>query len=331
MNGGAGKPPLSYSIPSFSQNGLDDCATVLQRLRGLGFRHVTFTPTFQVLADAPLNIDLGRTPDCAVIDAAVVLAHDMGFGVRMEPHLDYASTFSSGPYRWRRDLVFDPSHESTGYFDKVIIPQAAALAPGDELTLGSELDLSLTVFPHGWERMRTMGPQVLRRGHKINHDFFDGRVPDAVFDYLRALEYVSFSFYPRIGWRRGWTPNDIAAAFRRKAERLVEMLRARIAPSSTMTIGEFGLGSTDLNSPWKVAPETLTGPEPFQARRDYYLGFLQFCAASADLLGGNPVTFWTVGHFDFLGVLGFSSSPLFKDDSLIRAVIEYNSQGVEVT
>ncbi len=331
MNGGAGKPPLSYSIPSFSRDGLDDCATVLHRLRGLGFRHVTLTPAFQVLSDAPLHIDLGRTPDYAVIDAAVALAHDMGFGVRMEPHLDYESTFSGGPYRWRRDMVFDPSHESTGYFNKVIAPLAAALAPDDELTLGSELDLSLTVFPQGWERLRTMGAQILRRGHKINHDFFDARVPDAVFDYLRALEYVSFSFYPRIGWRRGWTPNDIAAAFRQKAERLVEMLRTRIAPSSTMTIGEFGLGSADLNSPWEVAAATLTGPEPLQARRDFYLGFLRFCAESPDLLGGNPVTFWTVGHFDFLGVLGSSSSPLFKDDSLIRAVIEYNSQGVEVT
>lgn len=331
MNGSAGKPPLSYSIPSFSRDGLDGCATALQRLRGLGFRHVTFTPAFQVVTDAPLHIDLGRTPDYAVFDAAVALAHDMGFCVRMEPRVDYASTFSGGPYRWRRDMVFDPAHASTGYFDKVIVPLTAALAPGDELTLGSELDLSLTAFPQGWERLRKIGSQILRRGHKVNHDFFDGCVPDAVFDYLRSLDYVSFSFYPRIGWRRGWTPTDIASAFRQKAERLVEVLRERIAPSSTMTIGEFGLGSADLHSPWKVAAETLTGPEPLQARRDYYLGFLKFCAASADLLGGNPAAFWTAGHFDFLGVLGFSSSPLFKDDSLIRAVIEYNSQGVEVT
>jgi hypothetical protein len=277
----AGRPPLSYSLPAFTRDGFRSAPEWLQSLRELGFRWVTLHPTFPVTPD----LRIGEGPAYA---EAFALARALGFQVRLEPHLDYEQTLTGGPYRWRRDMLVDPSGE---YFDRVLAP-AAELRP-DELTLGSELDHSAYEYPDRWaecmERLRGAGPAL---GHKLNHDWADQSgffARRRLRKYLDRLDYVAISFYPPGG---NWSLGD------------------------EYTVGEMGLGSNDINRPWHFDATTFHSPEDFTVRREFYLRLIEWLSART----GRAATFWTAGHFDVLGVM----HPEWRDESVVEAVRAYN-------
>jgi hypothetical protein len=272
---------LSYSLPGFHSAAYANARAWLERLRELGFRWVTFHPTHAVTP----GLEIGPGPD---VSDAVSVARTLGFRIRMEPHLDYVETLTGGPYRWRRDMLVDPAGE---YFDKVLAP-AAALGC-DELTIGSELDLSAFKMPDRWtEAAARLRPATSALGHKLNHDwadasgFFERRRLRA---YLATLDYTAISFYLPGG---NWS----------------------LEPE--YTIGECGLGSTDTNRPWHFDASTFRTPEDFAVRRDYYVRLLGWLA----MREGRAATFWTAGHFDVLGIM----NPEWRDDAIVEAVAAYN-------
>jgi hypothetical protein len=84
----------------------------------------------------------------------------------------------------------------------------------------------------------------------------------------------------------------------------------------SMTVGEFGLGSSDLARPWHFDAATFGNQEALTVRREYYLRLL-------DWLGqrhGRAACFWTSGHFDVLGIM----QPQWRDDVVVEAVRTYN-------
>jgi hypothetical protein len=192
------------------------------------------------------------------------------------------------------------------YFDLVVRPMAE-LKP-DRLTLGSELDVSVCRFTKQWiEVAARIGDLVT--GHKLNHDAF-GQAPRLQLgEYLRQLKYVAFSFYPAID-------------FEDAAGDLVRDLRAIAGTAPEFAIGEFGLGGTDTTKPWQFDGTPFQTPEHFAIRRDYYLRFLQWLAAQP--YTASPVTFWSAGRYDFLGVLEQDGAAGLRDDVLRDAVSEYN-------
>jgi hypothetical protein len=252
----AGRPPLAYSLPGFHPSAWAQAPYWLELLRQYGFTWVTLHPTYIVYD----GLRIGEGPDPAEL---VAIARSLGMRVRLEPHLDYESTLTGGPYRWRRDMLLDPCGE---YFAKVLAP-SAALEP-DELTLGSELDDSAAAFPEQWSvaAERLAG---LRRGHKLNHDWLAG---DRTVDYLKQLEYVALSWY---------VPD------------------LRPLPAGYV-IGEFGLGSADVTRPWHFDSSTFQTPESLAIRRLWYLERLAWLERT---VSPGAACFWTAGHFDVLGVM----------------------------
>lgn len=299
----AGRPPLAYSLPAFSHDGYRSAPLWLERLRSLGFEWVTFHPTFAVHHESPLRIEHG--PDLA---EPLQWARSLGFHVRLEPHLDWATTLNGGPYQWRRRMYLDPMRD---YFDRVLQP-LAALGP-DELTLGSELDVSAYEFAAAWaEAAERLSPSGVSLGHKLNHDWRTARASirrelnleragrglsprwllgfgRPLHAYLASLDYVAISFYPPGDW-------ELAPQF---------------------TIGEFGLGSTRLDHPWLCDAQSFHAPGAREIRRGYYLRFLNWIASRT----GRAACFWTAGHFDILGIM----HPDWRDEVLIEAVREYNA------
>lgn len=298
----AGRAPLSYSLPAFHPSGYDNVRRWLENLRELHFRWVTFHPTWLVYDESPLRI----RPDAPDVTAAVAIAREFGLRVQLEPHLDWERTLTGGPYKWRRSMHVDPAGD---YFDIVLAPMAA-LEP-DRLTLGSELDVSVNEFMDEWIQVaiEVAGrfPGVIV-GHKLNHDALPTR-RFTLGRYLRCLTYVAFSFYPAIEF-------DDAAGD------LVRELRYLAGPAPEFAIGEFGLGCTDVTRPWHFDALTFRTPEDFEVRRDYYFRFLEWLETQP--YTESPVTFWTAGHFDFLGVLEQPGLAAFRDDALRTAVTEYN-------
>ncbi|MEJ7608304.1 MAG: hypothetical protein WKF37_19060 [Bryobacteraceae bacterium] len=183
-------PPLSYSLPGFGPDGYRDAAVWLQRLGKLGFRRVTFHPTYAVHDDSELLIDGTSTP---VIGDAFATARELGFHITLEPHLDWAATLQGGPYEWRRRMRLRPAAQ---YLDDVLAP-LAALRP-DMLTLGSELDVSTLEFTREWASLLSRFPGIAL-GHKLNHDIFDGGDLPELREYVRQLDRIAFSFYPPDG------------------------------------------------------------------------------------------------------------------------------------
>jgi hypothetical protein len=149
-------------------------------LRGFGFRHVVFHPTWSVSDD----LRIGDGPSAA---EPVRTARSLGFRIRLEPHLDYRSSLNGGRYRWRRDMLINPIDE---YYTTILM-RTADLRP-DELTLGSELDFSTDVYAEEWELAADRLRGSFALGHKLNHDWL-GR--DAMLGYLRSLDYVALSWY----------------------------------------------------------------------------------------------------------------------------------------
>jgi len=293
-----GRPPLSYSLPAFHPSGYDDVRRWLENLLELEFRWVTLHPTWLVYDEIPPRI----RPDAPDVGAAMTIARELGFNVQLDPHLDWESTLTGGPYLWRRSMQVDPMGE---YFDIVLAPMSA-LTP-DRLTLGSELDVSVQEFTDRWIEAACQFPDITI-GHKLNHDALPTR-RFTLGSYLRNLNYVAFSFYPAIEFE------DAAGDLRRE-------LRTITGANTEFVIGEFGLGCTDITRPWRFDASTFRTPEDFELRRDYYLRFLEWL--NAQPYTQSPVTFWSAGHFDFLGVLDQPGLSVFRDETLREAVWEYN-------
>ena len=278
------RPSLAYSLPAFRPDGYRPAPQWLGTLRELGFRSVVLHPTYAVFED--LRIDVLAAPSIA---DAVGAARTLGMAVRLEPHLDWWPTLHGGSYEWRRSMRVDPQGE---YFDVVLGP-AAALAP-DELTIGSELDLSAYEFTSQWEATaERLRGGLSRIGHKVNHDVFASEWrPDKkrrLRRYLDNLDFKAMSFYPAGEWTlpEGWT------------------------------IGEFGLGSTDITRPWHFDASTFQTAEDFSIRQDWYLRFFEWLPVSGAI---GAAAFWTAGHFDVLGVM----HPEWRDDAVLEAVRAYN-------
>lgn len=265
----------------------------METLRGLQFRWVTLHPTYPV-TDA-LEPEIGPGPDTV---AAFVIAKELGFAVRIEPHLDFNSTV----YEWRRRMYVDPSK---AYLRDVLQP-LAALRP-DELTLGSELDASAYEFRDEWIAVRW---QLGIGGHKLNHDALGSgrasikdeinserakrglsrrwRLPD-IRPYLQELDYVALSWY-----QPDWRP--LPAGF---------------------VVGELGLGSTDISRPWHFDAATFRTAEDFAIRTRWYLEAIDWLQATDS---PRAACFWTAGHYDILGVM----NPEWRDDAVVEAVRAYN-------
>jgi hypothetical protein len=293
------RPPLSYSLPAFGPAGFADVRKWLDNLRELNFRWVTFHPTWLVYDEMPPRI----RPDAPDVYSGVKYARELGLNVQIDPHLDWETTLTGGPYDWRRRMRLDPAGP---YFDIVLQPMAA-LKP-DRLTLGSELDVSVYEFTGKWVEVAARF-EAIAIGHKLNHDVFERGNGKGLRDYLHRLDYVAFSFYPKI-------------EFEDAAGDLVRDLREIAGPAPEFVIGEFGLGCTDITKPWHFESSAFSTPEHFEVRRDYYLRFLEWAAAQP--YTASPITFWTAGHYDFLGVLEQPGLEAFRDDLLREAVSEYN-------
>ena len=198
-------PPLSYSFPSFCPEDYDHYRNVLEDLRSYGFRWITFTPAYQVKERADyLEIDTTKTPPFETIRAAVLYAVQLGFHVKLEPHLDWETTLRGRLSDWRRRIYLSPDSEPPGYARIVIEPlieilaEAARIDPSScfILTLGSEIDVSLLEFAEGtdgWsallarlQHLRAIcgldQPLRLAFGQKINHDTLEWG--DALWDSL---------------------------------------------------------------------------------------------------------------------------------------------------
>lgn len=206
------------------------------------------------------------------------------------------------------------------------------------------------------ERGRRSGPPLKREGLSAKID--------SVYRYLNNLDHVSVSFYPRMTFRkttghiadRSWWMEptcdahiqDVAVTFEEKLEQISQVLKEATGDDASLTIGEFGLGSTDVSHSYKVKPESFTNrrgvmeqPER-DLRRKYYLGFLNFLRSNPELFKArhtacfplNPVTFWTVSYFDFMDALNQKyrvrknddAAETFKDELLIEEVVKYNRE-----
>jgi hypothetical protein len=208
------------------------------------------------------GLRIGAGPPAA---ECVRIARSLGLRLRLEPHLDYESTLTGGPYRWRRDMLVAPVGE---YFTRVLEP-LAGLQP-DELTLGSELDDSARLFPDAWAAAAgLLRPAGIRLGHKLNHDWTGG---EDLVEYLKLLDYVALSWY---------VPD------------------LRPLPDGYV-IGELGLGSVHVTRPWHFDAGTFQTQDALAVRRRWYLeriGWLE------SVRSPGAACFWTAGHFDVLGVM----------------------------
>jgi hypothetical protein len=301
-------PPLSYSLPGYYPEAYDGAGTLLERLRELGFSWVTLHPTWRVEDGTPPRIVWESGPH--TLDA-IRAARDVGLRVRLEPHLDFVGG------DWRRRMYLKPDES---YLYQLLIPMAE-LEP-EELTLGSELDVSAYEFPEEWEyvidQIRPYGAEL---GHKFNHDAFDsdGEAVRTVLNeerrlrgmgkrkrlffgkrprsYIEKLDYLALSFY---------RPRPFATA--------AEELREQVG--MPFVIGEFGLGSPDESKPWEFGTPFST-PEHFALRREFYLDYLSWLGG---LQAHRAASFWTTAQYDILGLF----DDQWRDDALVEAVRAYN-------
>lgn len=266
---------------------------------------MTLHPTYAVSDGSPPRINSSTVSNVAEV---IEQARSLALQVRLEPHLDWTETLTGGPYEWRRRMFLDPSGE---YFETVLAP-LASLHP-DELTVGSELDVSAYEFAGQWSESaaRLRGLTRAAIGHKLNHDWYSARdavrreanierssrgLPerwpwgygDDLQRYLSELDFLAVSYYPSGEW-------NLPEAY---------------------TIGEFGLGSTDIARPWHFDATTFQTPADFAIRRNYYQRFLAWLATRT----GRAACFWTAGHFDILGIM----QPKWRDDAIVEAVRAYN-------
>jgi hypothetical protein len=175
------------------------------------------------------------------------------------------------------------------------------------------LDVSLNEFAGDWERLaETVRGRGSTWAPALGHNLNPGAKREPAREYIESLDWVSVSFYQKISAAR-----YIAPQLRRHAERVARGLHG-------FTIGEFGLGSSDLSRPWHCVAASLLVSGAMDVRRRYYTAFLRFLREAGDLVGDRPSAFWTVGHCDFLGALRFPGAEPFRDDQLRQAVADYN-------
>jgi hypothetical protein len=351
-------PPLSYSLPAFRPGDCRDHRIVIDDLVRLGFPCVTFTPTYLVYDETELRIDVSRGPAMDELRTAVAYAFDCRLQVRIEPHLDFESTLTGGAYDWRRRMYFSPLG---AYAGSIVYPLARMLeGTAGSLTLGSELDVSVADFAEDWLVLRRNLDPALSAGHKLNPDSLGMRsaireVVNAertrrgaaahwvldyqkrvrnVLQYIADLDWVSFSFYPDMRmdmsdeWWRSETTGEqlreLADGFADRVRPLHTRFRNAVGERTRFAIGEFGIGSPDPTRPYHFDAAAFTDEGSMQVRRKYYRGFLRCLLDWPDLFEEQPVCFWTVGQFDFLGVLRQKGFERFRDETLIRAVESYN-------
>ena len=173
-------------------------------------------------------------------------------------------------------------HPSGEYLDQVLRPMAE-LEP-DELTLGSELDLSVDAFADQWSLARGSVQGSAALGHKLNHDWMGG---EPMLAYLRELDYVALSWYVS-----DWRP----------------------LPEGYV-IGEMGLGSIDASRPWHFDASTFGDDRALALRRDWYLRLLAWLRQQDS---PKAACFWTAGHFDVLGIM----NRRWRDDAVVEAVVQ---------
>jgi hypothetical protein len=263
-------PPLSYALTATRRGELSRLIAQLSDLKSLGFRWITLMPTWLVVDETPLRIDTTRSPELPEIAAAVSAAVEAGFNIKFEPHLDWETTLTGGPYEWRRRMYVEPDG---AYTEHIIAPlfglatEAAASGADCAFTLGSELDVSLTEFAPAWESLlRALQPAAkgIALGHNINHDSLnphnDIRKPlnaertrrglpeldwrthrertSEVHRYLSRLDYAGFSFYPdvRAGrsdqWWRTATTQIHVRIVGRAMQKEVQTLTSRLRRSA---------------------------------------------------------------------------------------------------
>lgn len=354
-------PPLSYSLVAFRRGEYARCRNAIADLQSLGFRWVTFIPTYSV-ADEPLP-RIVDGPGLDELAVAISTAVQSGMSIKLEPHLDWKTTLSGGPYDWRRRMYVDPGGE---YLERVLAPlfgllgEAAAEGVECAFSLGSELDVSLSAFGGGWESAFELfhaAYPAISIGHNLNHDTL-GSAPGlrkswnaervrrglpsmdwrkqrtalaGMHRYLGRLDYASCSFYPnaRSGrseawWRSATSPLQarvIGRTMQKEVQKLTSRLRRACGNKPQFAIGEYGLGSADPSRPWHFADDSHRGSGALEIRRKFYLGLLECLRAAPHLFGSHPVTFWTVHQYDFLGV----HDDAFRDDVLRAAVAGYNA------
>lgn len=295
--------PLSCCIAGYGPRKLGSAPAAVERLSQLNFPFITLSPAYAwngslLLASGPSLQQLAHT---------AALAADRGMAVIIEPHLEYPETLAGGAYRWRGELCIDPGGEYLSHLMAPLVGLLSCLPTSGYLTLGSELDLSLSVYADGWNSIRAaLSAEGIRLGHKINHDFTHWT--PAVAAYLRELDYVAVSFYPPYGrWQ------------------VLRRLRRRIA--TPLAVGEFGLGSADCSRPWQWCAADFQVAENRLVRRRFYLRMLDRLRRTDWL---EYASFWTAGAYDVLGIHNQPSLDDLRDDTVIEAVASYNQKWKEL-
>jgi hypothetical protein len=278
-------PPLSYALAGFRRGELERLTARLPDLKELGFRWITLMPTWLVVDEVPPRLDLTRSPELAEIADSVSAAVEAGLNLKFEPHLDWETTLTGGPYDWRRRMYLDPQG---AYADHVVAPlfglaaEAAASGADCAFTLGSELDVSTTEFAPGWEALlKALQPAVrgVALGHNLNHDSLNpgtdvrkalnverarrGLAPidwrahrertSEVHRYLSRLDFTGFSFYPdvRTGrsdqWWRTATTQVHVRIIGRALQKEVQTLTSRLRRSAGEK-PQFAVGEFGIGS-----------------------------------------------------------------------------------
>ena len=107
-----GLPPLSYSLIAFRRGEYVRLTRAIAGLKALGFRWLTFIPTYSVRDEVPLRI--GDGPGLDELAAAVSTAAGAGMNIKFEPHLDWECTVTGGLYEWRRRMYVEPGRRVRG-------------------------------------------------------------------------------------------------------------------------------------------------------------------------------------------------------------------------
>lgn len=192
---GAADDRLLVTYASFNADGYDDCEAAIDGYRSIGFRGVSFVPTYyhehlgEIRADA--------TPSAATIEKCIEHALDSGFRVVYKPHVDPVrylygyDAFASDNASWRVNVTwrgffdFDPV---AGQYDEVVIfPALEALkniharrrdapAAAVRFELGAELMNSTIRHGAGWVELARRARKYIRTHGlgafvKLSHNF----------------------------------------------------------------------------------------------------------------------------------------------------------------
>ena len=98
MDAYTSNPPLSYSLPAWHPGGYRDAQWWIDDLRSLGFRWITFTPTYLVYDEAGSLALMFRADhrwqNCG-LRSGTLLPRECP--VKLGPRLDFETTLTGGP------------------------------------------------------------------------------------------------------------------------------------------------------------------------------------------------------------------------------------------